>query len=186
MWIRNLILISIFFYAGSCNKKNENFTLTSTDNKSFELTEIENNYASVFVFFDVECPLSQNYTSKINELSEKYSPNNINFYCVFPSQTAENPEVKKFKRKYNLEMSCLGDPEKSLTKYLEATVTPEAFLLNADKQVLYSGRIDNWASALGIKRQITTSHDLDDAINSFINNKKIEVKKTEAIGCLIE
>ncbi|MGI8893468.1 MAG: redoxin domain-containing protein, partial [Bacteroidia bacterium] len=80
----------------------------------------------------------------------------------------------------------LADPDKELTRYLKATITPEAFLLDSEKNILYSGRIDNWATALGVKRQITTSHDLDNAIESFINNRQIDIRKTEAIGCLIE
>jgi peroxiredoxin len=183
---KNIIYLCFILIIVSCNRKNEDFVLTSTDNNSFELKQISNKRASVFVFLSDECPLSQNYTMKINELANKYSEKNIQFYCVFPHATADNPDVKKFKRKYKLEMPCLADPEKELTDYLDATITPEAFVLDADKTILYSGRIDNWASSLGVKRQVITSDDLDNVLNDIVNNNKIIKRKTEAIGCLIE
>jgi len=180
------MLISLL--ATSCGEKtsNEDFVLMTTENKNFSLDELKNHNAAVFVFLDYECPLSQNYTNKINELAEKYKNQNIQFYSVFPNLNADNADVKMFRRKYKMEIPFIGDPEKKLTDYLSATITPEAFLVDSNKTILYSGRIDNWASALGVKRQITTSHDLDDAINNFINNKEIKIKKTEAVGCLIE
>lgn len=168
------------------DKPVENFILNSTENEEFSLNELKNYKAAVFVFLDYECPLSQNYTRKINELSEKYKTENVQFYSVFPNLNADNPDMKMFKRKYKMDMPFLGDPHKYLTDFLEATITPEAFLVDSNKTVLYSGRIDNWASALGVKRQITTSNDLDEAINDFINNREIKIKKTEAVGCIIE
>ena len=182
------ILYLLFLLLVSCagETKNDQFTLNSTDEKQFSFDELTNNKGSVFIFLDYECPLSQNYTHKINELSDKYEKENIAFYGVFPNLPANNADVKMFKRKYNMDIIFLGDPEKKLTNYLEATVTPEAILVDSNKNTLYSGRIDNWATALGVKRQVTTSHELDDAINNFINNKEIKVKKTEPVGCIIE
>jgi peroxiredoxin len=181
-------LLVIVLMGVSCQNErpDEDFILNSTANEEFSLNELKKHKAAVFVFLDYECPLSQNYTNKINDLSDKYKAEDIQFYSVFPNLSADNAEVKMFKRKYKMDMPFLGDPQKKLTNYLDATITPEVFLVDSNKTVLYSGRIDNWASALGVKRQITTSNDLDEALNDFINNKEIKINKTEAVGCIIE
>jgi hypothetical protein len=68
---------------------------------------------------------------------------------------------------------------------MQATITPEVFVMNQKKEIVYSGRIDNWAYELGKKRTVITEHDLANVLENL--NKGIVVKpyQTKAVGCFI-
>ncbi len=78
------------------------------------------------------------------------------------------------------------DTDKKLTHTLGASITPEVFIMGAHGQILYSGRIDNWAWETGQKRLKATEHDLVDALNAIDAGKATYQKKTQAVGCIIE
>ena len=46
--------------------------------------------------------------------------------------------------------------------------------------------MDNWLGELGRRRQVITEFYLKDAIESYLNEEEIKIKKTKAIGCFIE
>ena len=83
-------------------------------------------------------------------------------------------------------LPLLRDPENKLVKALGATITPEVFVLNGQYEVMYSGRIDNWAYELAKKRKLITAHDLQDALEAMLAGKKVIVTQTKAVGCFIE
>jgi len=161
-------------------------TLQTLDGKDTLLTGITNNKASVFIFLSPDCPLSQSYSLPLNEFSKKYKENNIRFYGIFSGTLHKPEEVKDFQKKYLVEFPLLLDTAYNLTRMLNATITPEAFVVDSKGTVLYSGRIDNWAYEVSKKRQLITEHNLQDALDCIINNMPISVKKTQAVGCIIE
>lgn len=169
----------------SCKRNNENnITLKTTSGKEFHLSDIKNKI-SVFIFLSTTCPLSQSYTKTISLLQEKYAEHGIEFYGIFPFHEDNEDSVKKFTSMYNLNMISIRDHQKKLTQLLSAGITPQAVVFNKN-EILYSGRIDNWATTVREKRQVITSHDLDDALSAILNNKPVPNKFTEPIGCIIE
>ena len=131
--------------------------LKNTTGKAFKMSEIQSVKASCFFFLSPECPLSQNYSLTINQLREAYNPDSIPFYGVFPGEFYSKKEIVDFTNKYKMsEYEMLLDPEYQLTDKLEATITPEVFVLDNKGNTLYSGAIDNWAFALGQKLRKAT------------------------------
>lgn len=161
-------------------------TLKTLSGKDTLLSGIVNNKASVFIFLSPECPLSQGYSLTLNEFTKKYKINNIHFYGIFPGTQYPVDEIIDFQKKYNISFTLLLDPAYRFTRLMGATITPEAFVISNTGQVLYSGRIDNWAYEVSKTRQLITEHNLQDAIESIINNSPIAISKTKAVGCFIE
>ena len=83
-------------------------------------------------------------------------------------------------------ITLLEDTENYLIKKLKATTTPEAFFYSKNHQLLYRGAIDNCFYALGRYRPQATEHYLQNAINQYLNNDKITISNTKAVGCFIE
>lgn len=140
---------------------------------------------TVLIFLSPECPLCQNYTLTLNTLQEQFSPQ-VSFIGIVPGNYFTNHIIREFKQSYAVRFEILRDPNKALTRRLGATVTPEVVVLNKLGNVLYQGRIDNWAYEVGRKRKQITQHDLRDVLNALLNNQKITIKRTKAIGCFIE
>ena len=192
--MRKLFLaLCIFFSVAACHKKgNEeknnlfSFRLFSTNNSSFDFSILKNSKASVIVFLAPDCPLSQNYTLTLNALSDKFQNNRVAFLGIISGKGFKKEEVDSFVNKFKIKFSVLRDEDLNLAAYFKATKTPEAFAVNSEGKILYAGAIDNWAVDLGKHRSVITEHYLEDALKNIVENKEIQIKKTEAVGCFIE
>ncbi len=153
--------------------------------KSFYLNEQRNRERfTLFVFLSPECLVCKNYSPVLNELFQQYS-GQVNMYGITPGRTYSSDDIKKFRQEYDISFPLLIDQNKKLTQYLQATVTPQVILLNDDYQLLYKGAIDNRMHALGKQRIKPTTFFLDDALQECLSNKIISVKRTRAVGCII-
>ncbi|MEZ4773033.1 MAG: redoxin family protein [Bacteroidia bacterium] len=142
--------------------------------------------ATVFFFLSPDCPLCENYSLTISNLRREFSENAVSFIGIFPGKYYEKIEIQSFMGKYHPPVKVLLDPDLSLTCFLGANVTPEAFVVNDQGKILYQGKIDNWIAALGKHRTVTTRFFLRDALIAILAGKPVTVSQTEAIGCLIE
>ena len=140
---------------------------------------------TVFIFLLTDCPASQSYTLTINDLIKKYKKDNINFAIVFPGDFSSENEIQSFVKTYHLTIPILFDRSFKLTKFLNASVAPECFVLNKFNKIIYSGRIDDQYFSPGRKRQVITSRDLDAAISNLVLGKIQLTQTTKAIGCII-
>lgn len=160
--------------------------LNTLDQKIFSVDEIRKNTASVFIFLLPDCPSCQSYSLTLNQLSEKYRASGIVFYGVFPGDYNTPEEMKEYQTRYHINFLLVTDPEKKLAKSLGAKITPEVFVANSNGQTLYRGRIDDWMYAVGKKKPMITTHELQDALNSVAHHQPVRVPETKAIGCIIE
>jgi thiol-disulfide isomerase/thioredoxin len=139
---------------------------------------------TVFVFLSPECPLCKNYSVVLNGLYQHYA-GQVRFVGIVPGKTYSRKVIRKFRRAYHLSFDIYQDPEKAVSNYLAATVTPEVLLLNEGGMALYRGSIDNWVVNLGKKRQAATAHYLDDAIRQGIQQQPVALSYMPPIGCYI-
>lgn len=117
------------------------------------------------------------------ELSQQYSQ--VKFVGVF-TKWEDWADVEQFAKEYHFDFPLVFDKNNRLLRQLQATTTPEVFLLDKKGTIQYRGAIDNWFYGLGKYRPKTTEHYLTDALDAFLQNKEIVIKKTEPIGCVVE
>ncbi len=116
------------------------------------------------------------------ELSRQYPL--VQFVGIFTKwETAT--DIQQFSNDYQLNFSLYLDNKHRLLRQLNATTTPEVFLVDKNGKVQYQGAIDNWFYGLGKYRPATTEHYLTEALDAFLNGKEIVNKKTKSIGCEI-
>jgi thiol-disulfide isomerase/thioredoxin len=159
--------------------------LKSLQNKSVYINNFEQFDATTLWFISPECPLCQNYTLTIKNIKKKYG-NSVRVIGIVSGKYFSIKEVEQFKKDYNIELDVYFDYDKKLAKYLGASITPEVFVFNKKSELVYSGRIDNWAYAPGKKRAVITKHELDDVLLQLKQGTKFTYFKTQAIGCFIE
>lgn len=186
LWLIAIILMISFT---NCDKRKPKYTQIAGETYQatpIKAIDLKGDYL-VFIFMSPECPLSENYSKTINELSVEYAEKNVHFYVVFPGIFYPRPQIEVFIERYHLSTEMvIYDPDHLFKDYFSATITPEAFLTDVTGTILYRGAIDNWAITLGKQRQVITEHYVIDALESAIKNEKIKTKKTRAVGCIIE
>jgi len=193
------LLISIVLIWSGCQSPNQkanypylkitdpiSIQVNNLKDEAFNWESLNHNKATVFIFISPECPLCENYSVTFNDLQKKYEDRQIQLIGIVPGKYYSVQQVDSFLNKYQMNLEVLMDTEYAFCNYFEAKVTPEVFVLNAEKETIYQGKIDNWIHALGIKRSVVNELYLQDAIEAILNNTEPNIKKTEAIGCLIE
>lgn len=138
----------------------------------------------VVIFIGLECPISQKYMKKIEDMKAVYNEE-VDFFAVVPEAVSAK-QLDAFKSEYSSTLTFIEDHELKITLPLHAKVTPEVFLFGQTDQLIYRGAIDNWFYALGKYRREITAHYLKDAIEATQQGRKPKIEITEAVGCFIQ
>ncbi len=178
-----VVLLACSAASGGCGHPGP--FLVDAGGRPVSLAFADSNRASVFVFLDPDCPLSQNYTLTLQRLNDRYEPSGMAVYAVFPGDL-RHAAVDSFRTAYRLTIPVFYDPGLEFVRRYKVTVTPEVLLLDAASHVVYRGAIDNWAIDLGKKRSRITENYLDDAMAAVAGDRPVPLARTEPVGCYIE
>ncbi len=159
----------------------EDFTLPDVDNKEHSLKSLAGKNGTVLLFIAVQCPVSNAYNERMTKLAEDYNAKGIAVIGINSNVAEDAAAVKAHATEHKLSFPILKDPGNKIADRLGATVTPEAYFLDANNKLLYHGRIDNARNAA----QIETS-DLRNALDSALAGKAIEKTEAKAFGCSIK
>lgn len=146
--------------------------------------DLKNHTLSLFVFLSPECPLCQNYTKTLNQLSKQYKEQ-VKVIGVVPGATYSAADITDFSKKYSTAFTIGIDEQQLLTKYLGATVTPQIVLIDSVGNLVYKGAIDDWVVGLGRKKEKVTMHYAADAITQYLQRMPVKIASTKAFGCKI-
>lgn len=151
-----------------------------------ERSQPEDCRAHVYFFLQPDCPLSQNYTLPLALMAKDERFQDFCFTAFFSGKLYQRDEFEAFILHYETPYQIKLDPELEMAKSLGATVVPEVFVVNPQEEVLYQGAIDDWAVREGGKGREAKVNYLEEALLAVAENRKPEIKKTEAVGCILQ
>jgi len=140
---------------------------------------------TVLVFLGPECPISQRFSSRLNELAEEARELGMVFFGIVSEPHTSGAEAREYRDTFELGFPILFDASGDLAHVLEPERVPEAFLVGTEG-TLYRGRIDDRFAAVGKLRPRIDSHDLLEAMRTVASGEAPAVKATEAVGCIFE
>lgn len=159
----------------------EDFTLPDVDNKDHSLKSLAGKNGTVLLFIAVQCPVSNAYNERMEKLAADYKAKGIAVIGVNANAAEDAAAVKEHASSHKLSFPILKDPGNKIADKLGASVTPEAYFLDATNKLIYHGRIDNSRNAA----QIETS-DLRNALDAALAGKPVEKTEAKAFGCSIK
>ena len=138
----------------------------------------------VLVFVRADCPVSNRYAPAIQKLSEEHAAK-AEFWLIYPSKSESAEVIRKHEREYGYKIPALRDPQHLLVKESQVEITPEVAVFDANRRLVYHGRIDNLYEDIGRARRVATTHELADAISGTLAGKTLAVEATHGVGCYI-
>lgn len=138
----------------------------------------------VLVFVRTDCPISNRYAPSIQKLSAA-NAGKAAFWLVYPSKSESAESIRKHEREYGYKIPALRDPQHTLVKESRVEITPEVAVFDANRRLVYHGRIDNLYEDIGRARRVATTHELEDAISGALAGKSLAVEATHGVGCYI-
>jgi hypothetical protein len=143
-----------------------------------------NAQVEVLYFISPTCPICKFYTLEMKEIARVYSDSDVVFKALAVGPLLSDSAVVAFQEEYAIPFPVLRDD--SLHRVLNATVTPEVFVLQ-NQSVLYHGRIDDSYVRVGKRRAHVKNKELRDALDSVLKGDgSILNTYVPAIGCIIE
>lgn len=163
------------------------FSLPATDGKNYSLSDFSNKKGLVVVFSCNHCPYVQAYERRMIELQSEFQIQGIQFVLInsnddkmYDEDSFENMKLRADKIGYNF--PYLRDESQEVAKAFKAAHTPEIFLFDDQRKLIYSGKIDdNWQEPEKVRTRY-----LRNAIEEFLAGKEISVPETYAVGCTIK
>jgi len=137
----------------------------------------------VLVFVRTDCPISNRYAPRIQQISAKYD-GKATFWLVYPDKSESAEKIRRHEREYKYGLPALRDPQHTLVKLAQARVTPEVAVFDATRRLTYHGRIDDLYQDLGRARQAPTTHELEDAIQAGLDGHAPPTS-APGVGCFI-
>lgn len=160
-------------------------TWTTVNGEEVELNSLMGKAATVFITLDPECPFCQLYTQAFEGMSEKYAAQGVNVVGLYAGQFMEQKEAATFSGDAGFDFPQVMDDQCVLSRALQARVTPECFLVDAQGTVVYRGAFDDRAIRQGRKKYEAQKHYLADALNAFLATGKPQ-EEVPAVGCIVE
>ncbi len=138
----------------------------------------------VLIFVRVDCPISNRYSPTIQNISHE-NKGRVAFWLVYPDRSESAEQIRKHTREFGYDLPVLRDVQRSLVAESHATTTPEAAVFDANRKLIYHGRIDNLFEDFGRARPAATTHELEDAIRAALDGKEVANASVPAVGCYI-
>jgi peroxiredoxin len=160
------------------------FTLPDFRGQEHSLADWKETPVLVVAFLGTECPLAKLYGPRLAQLAAKYDTEQVAFVGIMSNRQDSLTKIAAYARTHEIKFPLLKDLENKVADQFGAERTPEVFVLDAERNVCYRGRIDDqWG--IGYVRDEPKSRELAAALDELIAGKPVTVAKTEAVGCLI-
>jgi peroxiredoxin len=169
-------------------KRVDEFSLQDFRGKSHSLSELKSAKLVVLAFVGVECPLSKLYGPRLAELAKEYESKGVAFVGIDSNRQDSITEMAQYAKVHNIDFPLLKDLNNLLADKVGAARNPQVFLLDADRVIRYSGRVDDqygFQTGSGYAKSRISRRDLVSAIDESLAGKAVSQPTTEAIGCLI-
>jgi peroxiredoxin len=162
-------------------KKVANFSLPDVNGKSHSLSDYSGSKAIVLMFISTECPVSNAYNDRMVQLTKDYRDKGVTFIGINSNKAESVEDIRQHASEHKFDFTILKDDKNIIADKLDASVTPEVYVLNGVMDLLYHGRIDDSRRVNEVK-----TNDLRAALDEILSGKKVTNAKTKAFGCTIK
>jgi len=155
--------------------------LPGVDGKSHNSDEWKGKPYLVVVFTCNSCPCARDYEDRIKAFVKKHG-DQIAVVAINSNTITEDrlDAMTKRANERGFNFPYLYDESQRVAKAYGATYTPEFFLLDAERRVVYMGAMDDKDDPDKVKVRY-----LEDAVDAILAGKKPPKAETRARGCMV-
>ncbi len=162
------------------------FDLPGVDGRNHSLEEYADAPLLVLVQSCNHCPYVLAWEGRIDALQREYADRDVRIVAI-NSNDAEAYSADSFERmveharEAGYTFDYLYDESQEIARVLGSERTPEAFVFDADRRLVYHGAVDDNRD----EAQVTT-HYLRDAIEAALAGETPPVADTPPVGCTVK
>jgi peroxiredoxin len=137
------------------------------------------------VFTANGCPTVRAFEPRLVRLQEAFADRGVSLVAInsnnphlSPTDTLAEMTRRAAEGGYNF--PYLKDADGAVAKAFGAVCTPHAFLLDADRRLVYRGRVEDARQPANV-----ASKDLEAAIEDVLDGRRVKEPETQPFGCSI-
>ena len=162
------------------------FDLPGVDGRNHSLEEYADATVLVLVQSCNHCPYVLAWEGRINDLQREYADRGVRIVAISSNDATAYPadsfeRMIAHAREANYAFDYLYDESQEVARALGSERTPEAFVFDADRRLVYHGAVDDNRE----EDQVTTQY-LRDAIEAALDGETPPVTDTPPVGCTVK
>jgi len=164
------------------------FRLINVDGRTVSLSDFKDAKALLVIFMCNHCPFVKHIAEGLTKLANDYMPRGVAIVGINSNDTSTHPEDSPEKMVQEVEQRgypfpYLFDEDQSVAKAYRAACTPDFFLYDAKRTLVYRGQLDSSRPNSGIP---VTGKDLRTALDAVLAGKQVDEDQAPSIGCNIK
>ncbi|HUE69797.1 MAG TPA: thioredoxin family protein [Pirellulaceae bacterium] len=164
------------------------FSLVNVDGRTVSLANFEGAKALLVIFMCNHCPFVKHVAAELTRLAIDYRPKGVSIVGINSNDARAHPEDSPERMVHEVEergypFPYLYDETQEVAQAYKAACTPDFFLYDAQRRLVYRGQLDDSRPSNGIP---VTGRDLRAAIDAVLAGKPVPEPQRPSIGCNIK
>ena len=157
-------------------------------NEAISLQNFVNKRALLVIFMCRHCPYVKHVQKQIAQIGSDHKDSNLAIIAISSNDPAAYPEdapesMAEQARELGFEFPYCFDETQEVAKAYHAACTPDFFLFDSDRKLVYRGQLDDSRPGNNVP---TDGHSLRDAIEAVLNDRPVDPNQKPSMGCSIK
>jgi peroxiredoxin len=164
------------------------FTLPDPSGKRVSLDDFRDARALLVVFMCNHCPYVKHIRGALAELAREYQPKGLAMVGINSNDAEKYPDDSPEKMAEEIRLAgytfpYLIDATQEVAKAYRAACTPDFYLFDRNRKLVYSGQFDGSRPGNGVP---VTGEDLRAAVDAVLAGKPVPAQQKPSMGCNIK
>jgi peroxiredoxin len=164
------------------------FSLPDTRGRTVSIHDYDESKGLLVMFICNHCPYVKHLRGALADFASEYGPKGLGIVAISSNDVERYPadapdQMAREAKEAGYSFPYLYDETQEVAKAYRAACTPDFFLFDGDRQLVYRGQFDD--SRPGNDRPVT-GRDLRAAADAALTGKPVEGEQTPSIGCGIK
>jgi len=164
------------------------FSLVNTSGQMVSKNDFKDANALLVIFMCNHCPFVKHVLDKLTELIKDYQEKDVAVVGINSNDISNYPDdgpelMTELSKQKGFTFDYLFDETQEVAKAYNAACTPDFFLFDKERKLVYHGQFDDSRSGNDIQ---VTGKDLTAAIDAVIEGREISSTQKPSIGCSIK
>jgi peroxiredoxin len=162
------------------------FSLPGVDGSNHSLSDYDDARVLVLVQSCNHCPYVQAWEGRLIAIQRDYAEQDVRIVAISSNDVASHPEdsfeeMQLRAREQGFNFDYLYDESQDVARALGSERTPEVFVFDGERKLVYHGAIDDSRNETAV-----TAHYLRDALDAALAGAMPAVADTLPVGCTVK
>lgn len=164
------------------------FSLPDTEGKIVSLSDFEGARAILVIFMCNHCPFVKHIIDELVKIIKEYQGKGLAAVGINSNDVENYPEdnpemMAQITKEKGFTFAYLYDETQDVAKAYRAACTPDLFLFDKNRRLVYRGQMDDSRPGNDVP---VTGRDLKGALDAALEGKEVSAEQKPSMGCNIK